>query len=192
MKKTIKLTENQLKEMIDDVTNKFYGGKPTSYPSGEQWIGESGDSDLLNTGDYRLWTRDKMIDWLDVVGVIRLYNKGFYDDWSDEELRNQIEVEISDRLANEPITEDTEDWKDVEYRDLLNTGEYRLWNKEKMIDWLINSDLDNIEEKFCSSGYSEELYSLLRYGWQGYERYPNEELKTKVEEKLTYLISGNE
>lgn len=31
-----------------DTTNKFYGGKPTSFPSGEQWIGENEEQDLLS------------------------------------------------------------------------------------------------------------------------------------------------
>jgi hypothetical protein len=33
--------------MIDDVTNKFYGGNPTSFPGGEQWIGENHQEDII-------------------------------------------------------------------------------------------------------------------------------------------------
>jgi hypothetical protein len=90
MKNTIKLRESQLKEMIDDVTNKFYGGNPTSYPSGEQWIGEDGE---LNKSDPNVFYNPPGTKgWYDDND--KYYNEDYFDfDYTEEEFDDFLSLD---------------------------------------------------------------------------------------------------
>lgn len=73
MKKIIRITESELKEIINDKLAQAYGGNPRPYPSGEQWtMGEqqndSGpDQEILK----QLKLKGKMEDWF----IINISNK---------------------------------------------------------------------------------------------------------------------
>ena len=68
-----------------------------------------------------------------------------------------------------------------------------MFDREKVIESLIDDDFDGIRNGFLLNGDSSYLFDILNNGHIGYDNFTNDELIKECEERdISYLIGEDE
>lgn len=143
MKKIVKLTENELKEIVNDKLAQAYGGNPRHYPSSNQWA--MGENEEKSSYNY-VSELDNIYDGFKALE--EEYNK--YD-------LNQLKWDYKLSIILDKLRELQTKFKkikDVFYKNDENLSdeiEDKIFALEQFSDNLIE-DLENMEELFRKMG----------------------------------------